>query len=167
MKNGSRVYGYVYAYVVTLFVATGCKDKQPATPPPPPPAAPAPAPALTPTPSPKPAQLGPPISIDEARAVLPKLEGTVILDLKQTSDKRQVHGTWCIAGTGADDVAKSVGQAMAAAGYTSLNIRGDARKSGVSGDRGGVRMSMIVGASGAATCAAPTHYFASATLFHP
>lgn len=154
--------------LVTLLVAVGCKDKQPAKVPPPPPATPAPAPAPVATPTPtKPAELGPPISVDEARAALPKLDGTVILDLKQTSDKRQVHGTWCIAGTGADDVAKSVGQAMAAAGYTALNIRGDARKSGVSGDREGVRMSMIVGASGAATCAAPTHYFASATLFHP
>lgn len=153
--------------LVTLLVAVGCKDKQPATPAPTP-APQAPAPVSTPAPAPtKPAQLGPPISIDEARQALPKIDGTVIIDLKQTSDKRQVHGTWCIAGTGADDVAKSVGQAMAAAGFTALSIRGDARKSGVSGDRGGVRMSMIVGSSGAATCAAPTHYFASATLFHP
>lgn len=154
--------------LVTLLVAVGCKDKQPATPAPPPPAKPAPAAAAESTPTPaKPAQLGPPISVDDARAALPKLDGTVILDLKQTSDKRQVHGTWCIAGTGADDVAKTVAQAMTEAGYTAVSTRGDARKSGVSGDRGAVRMSMIVGASGAATCAAPTHYFASATLFHP
>lgn len=153
--------------LVTLLVAVGCKDKQPATPAPTPaPQAPAPAPVSTPAPT-KPAELGPPISVDEARQALPKIDGSVVIDLKQTSDKRQVHGTWCIAGTGADDVAKRVGQAMAAAGYTSLSIRGDARKSGVSGDRSGVRMSMIVGSSGAATCAAPTHYFASATLFHP
>ena len=155
------------AYAVTLLATIGCKEKSSSRPALPPPATPAPAPAPTPTPTPKPAQLGPPISVDEARAALPTLDGTVILELKQTSDKRQVHGTWCIAGTGADDVAKTVGQAMAAAGYTALNIRGDARKSGVSGDRAGIRMSMIVGASGAATCAAPTHYFASATLFHP
>lgn len=154
--------------VLLVLLAVGCKDQKPATQAPPPPATPAPAPDQVATPAPaKPAQLGPPISVDEARQALPKIDGSVIIDLKQTSDKRQVHGTWCIAGTGADDVAKSVGQAMAAAGYTALSIRGDARKSGVSGDRAGVRMSMIVGSSGAATCAAPTHYFASATLFHP
>jgi hypothetical protein len=155
-------------HVWLVLLAVGCKDQKPATQTPPPPATPAPAPDQVATPAPaKPAQLGPPISVDEARQALPKIDGSVIIDLKQTSDKRQVHGTWCIAGTGADDVAKSVGQAMAAAGYTALSIRGDARKSGVSGDRAGVRMSMIVGSSGAATCAAPTHYFASATLFHP
>jgi hypothetical protein len=108
-----------------------------------------------------------PMLIEEARAALPKIEGTMIIDLKQTTDKRQVHGTWCIDGTSADDVAKLVGRWMSEAGYTALSIRGDARKAGVSGDRGTIRLSMVVAASGAANCAAPTHYFASATLFRP
>ena len=108
-----------------------------------------------------------PMLIEEARAALPKIVGTVILDLKQTSDKRQVHATWCIDGSGADDVAKLVGRWLAEAGYTGLSIRGDARKAGVSGDRGTIRLSMVVAASGAANCAAPQHYFASATIFRP
>ncbi|HUS29630.1 MAG TPA: hypothetical protein VMZ53_14050 [Kofleriaceae bacterium] len=108
-----------------------------------------------------------PMQIEDARAVLPKIEGNVILDLKQTSDKRQVHATWCIDGTGADEVAKLVGKWMSDAGYTALSIRGDARKAGVSGDRGEIRLSMVVASSGAANCPAPTHYFASATIFRP
>jgi hypothetical protein len=108
-----------------------------------------------------------PMQIEEARAALPKIAGTVILDLKQTSDHLQVHGTWCIDGSGADDVAKQVGGWLAEAGYTQLSIRGDERKAGVSGDRGTIRLSMVVAASGAANCAAPQHYFASATIFRP
>jgi hypothetical protein len=158
----------VIKWAALVLLLVGCKDKQPApkateSTPPVTSAPPTPAPA----PPAKPAALGPPISVEEAREALPKLDGTVVIELKQTTDKRQVHGTWCIAGSSADDVAKTVGQAMSAAGYTALSIRGDARKSGVSGDRGNVRMSMIVGSSGATTCSAPTHYFASATLFHP
>jgi hypothetical protein len=108
-----------------------------------------------------------PMLIEEAKAALPKIQGNVILDLKQTSDKRQVHATWCIDGSGADDVARLVGKWMAEAGYTALSIRGDARKAGVSGDRGTIRLSMVVAASGAANCPAPQHYFASATIFRP
>jgi len=108
-----------------------------------------------------------PMTVEDARAALPTIAGTVVLDLKQTSDHRQVHGTWCIDGAGAQDVAKQVGQWMADAGYSALSIRGDDRKAGVSGDKGSIRMSMIVSASGAASCAAPAHYFASATIFRP
>jgi hypothetical protein len=108
-----------------------------------------------------------PMLIEEAKAALPKIEGNVIIDLKQTSDKRQVHATWCIDGSGADEVARLVGKWMADAGYTALSIRGDARKAGVSGDRGTIRLSMVVAASGAANCPAPQHYFASATIFRP
>lgn len=116
-----------------------------------------------PTPAPKP--LGDPLSIEDAAAALPKIDGKEILPLKNTSDKRQVHGTWCIDGDGADDVARKVGRMMADAGYTALAIRGDAKKAGVQGDRGAFRMSMVVSASSAASCPAPAHYFASATIF--
>ena len=107
------------------------------------------------------------MQIEEARAALPKMDGTMILDLKQTSDHMQVHATWCIDGSGADDVAKQIGSWLAEAGYGGLSIRGDERKAGVSGDRGPIRISMVVAASGAANCAAPQHYFASATIFRP
>jgi len=96
---------------------------------------------------------------------LPPIEGLVVLPLKQTSDQRQVHGTWCIDGASADDVAKKVGHSMAKAGFTALSIRGDEKKAGVTGDRNGFRMSMVVSASAAAVCKAPAHYFASATIF--
>jgi hypothetical protein len=160
---------------VALMASGGCKDKTPHADPAAGSSTTAPAPkgsaASTPPPS-LPAEVvanvpAEPMSIEDARAALPKLEGTLILDLKQTTDKRQVHGTWCIDGTGADDVAKNVGRSMAEAGYSGLSIRGDARKAGVSGDRGGIRLSMVVAASGAANCAAPQHYFASATIFRP
>jgi len=163
---------------MTFAISGGCKDKTPRADP----AAgssaamPAPTPKGSATATPPPSlpadvvrdQNPPePMLIEEARAALPKIEGNVIIDLKQTTDKRQVHGTWCIDGTSADDVAKLVGRWMSEAGYTALSIRGDARKAGVSGDRGTIRLSMVVAASGAANCAAPTHYFASATIFRP
>ncbi len=97
--------------------------------------------------------------------MLPAITAKEILALKQTSDGRQVHGTWCMDGDGAEDVAKQVGKLMADAGYTALSIRGDAKKAGVQGDKDGYRMSMIVSGSTAATCPAPQHYFASATIF--
>lgn len=168
------------AVLAVLLVAGACKeDKKPAVPSVDPSVGSASAPShvgsgssarprLPPdTTKPPPGSPPEPMQIEEARAALPKIEGTVILDLKQTSDHLQVHGTWCIDGSGADDVAKQVGSWLAEAGYTGLSIRGDGRKAGVSGDRGTIRISMVVAASGAANCAAPQHYFASATIFRP
>ncbi|HEY5926680.1 MAG TPA: hypothetical protein VIV11_33570 [Kofleriaceae bacterium] len=155
-----------------------CKEKQEAPAPsakaPTAPAQPAPDPAKPSTPS-APTEATPPseprptkpITIEEAQAALPQVGGTQIIALKQTSDQRQVHGTWCIDGTSADDVAKHVGRALAAAKYSGLQIRGDARKAGVTADRGEIRLSMVVSASSASICAAPAHYFASATIFKP
>ena len=165
--------------VAVLAVCVGCKDKQqapsPTTKAPTAPAQPGPKPSL-PTeqapsatgassaeaPAAKPSK---PITIEEATAALPALGGTQIIALKQTSDQQQVHGTWCIDGTSADDVAKQVGHVLAQGKYGALTIRGDARKAGVVGDRDGIRFSMVVSASSAAVCAAPAHYFASATIF--
>ncbi len=164
--------------ILTITFTIACKDKQ-AAPEALPPAAPA-APAVVPgdaaarpalapdhpaeaTAPPQPA--GEPLSIEDAAKVIPKLEGKEILPLRQTSDKRQVHSTWCMDGAGADEVARSVGRQMADAKYTGLAIRGDANKAGVQGERDGFRMSMIVSASSAANCPAPSHYFASATIF--
>lgn len=162
------------AAIAILASVASCKDK-------PKPASGNPAPITKPasagsqgsasTPAPNlpatPAKLGDPVSVEEAEQVLPKIVGTEILAPKQTSDKRQVHVTWCIDGVGADGVARQVAKWMADAGYTELSVRGDARKAGVAGDRDGFRMSMVVSASGAATCAAPAHYFASATVYRP
>jgi len=172
---------YLLRVVVPACVLlAGCKDKQQA-PAPAPATAPKPAPTQT-TPKPSlPAETPPaaptapseepakppgkPISVAEATAALPALTSPQIIALKQTSNQEQVHGTWCIDGTSADDVAKQIGRALAQAKYTAISIRGDAKKAGVSGDRDGVRFSMIVSASSAAVCAAPAHYFASATIF--
>ena len=149
----------LFASITLLASVASCKDKKqdaPAT------GNPAPitkAPAGSATPPPRLPESAPanvphePVTIEEAQGVLPKIEGTQVLALKQTSDSRQVHGTWCIDGVGA--------------GYSGLAVRGDARKAGVSGDRNSFRMSMVVSASGAASCAAPQHYFASATIFRP
>jgi len=155
----------------------GCKDKSA-----PPPSAPAPAtqPSLAlpadagaPPAEAAPAAAAPaaehpapqPISIDDAVAALPKLDGDVMIAPKTTADGRQAHATWCLAGTSADAVAESLSKTMAAAGWTDLTSRGDAKKAGVSGERDGYRLSYVVSASSAASCREPGHYFASATLF--
>src|SRR5688572_15632171 len=133
--------------LAAIAVLCACKEKQEASPAKPStpapeavPAQPTSPPAL---PAPKPTKPSKPITIEEAKAALPTMPGNPIIALKQTSDQLQVHGTWCIDGTSADDVAKQIGQAMAQAKYTGLAIRGDARKAGVAGDRDGVRMSMV------------------------
>jgi len=165
--------------LVATLTTVACKDKQAAAPPPSPAAPTAtttppagsgpekPEAARPSLPTPEPRPVGQPLSVEEAEKVVPPFSSKVILPLKPTSDGRQIHGTWCMDGDGAEDVAKQVGQQMAQAGYTALSIRGDAKKAGVQGDRDGFRMSMIVSASSAANCPAPQHYFASATIFRP
>jgi hypothetical protein len=148
-----------------------CKSK---TAPPPAPAAPATtaAPAAPATPAvpaapalpSSPAKLEP-ITVADATALLPKLDGDAMIPVKTTADGMQAHATWCLAGTGADAVAASLATTMTAAGYTDLATRGDAQKAGVSGERDGVHLSYVISASSAASCRAPGHYFASATLF--
>jgi hypothetical protein len=166
------------AAVLALAAVGGCKEKKQEAPAPsaPSPSQPTPAPSLpaetapaAPSAPAEPGQPKPskPVTVVDATAALPKLEGNQIIALKQTSDQMQVHGTWCIDGKSADDVAKQVGQSLAQAGYTGISIRGDERKAGVVGDREGMRFSMVVSASSAQVCAAPAHYFASATIFRP
>src|SRR6185503_17418202 len=99
-----------------------CKEKQetpaPAVKPPAPPQPAAPKPCLPEeTPAPAEAKPGKPISVDEAKTALPPLGGREIIELKQTSDGHQVHGTWCIDGTSADDVAKQIGRSLAQVKY--------------------------------------------------
>lgn len=168
------------AAVLALAAFGACKDKQQQSP------APTPHAPSQPTPTPKPSlpsESAPapaasaagageptpskPVTIEDATAALPVLAGNQIIGLKQTSDRMQVHGTWCIDGTSADGVAKQIGQSLAQAGYTGISIRGDERKAGVVGDRADMRFSMVVSASSAQVCAAPAHYFASATIFRP
>lgn len=160
------------AFVLLL---VGCKDRSA-------PAPSAPVPAAAPTAHAAPAapatQAAPalpadaaattapqPLSLDDASAHLPKLDGDAMIPLKTTSDGMQAHATWCLAGTGADAVAESLAKTMAGAGYTNLATRGDPNKAGVSGEREDWRLSYVVSASTAASCRAPGHYFASATLF--
>jgi hypothetical protein len=165
--------------VISALTFAACKDKKAAAPAPsapPGPSAATPSPgsaALKPEaarpslPTPVPPPVGATISVEDAAKVLPAISSKEILPLKPTSDGRQVHATWCMDGSGAEDVARQVGQLMAKAGYTALSIRGDAKKAGVQGDHDGFRMSMVVSASSAANCPAPQHYFASATIFRP
>jgi len=160
------------AALAMCIAVAACKEKQQAAPAPATkPAAPAqpatPKPSLPSEPTPTETKPTQPISVNEAKAALPEVGGTEVIGLKQTSDQRQVHGTWCLDGTGADDVAKELGHSLAQAKYTGIAIRGDARKAGVTAERGEIRFSMVVSASSAAVCAAPAHYFASATIFKP
>ncbi len=167
------------AVTVAVWLASSlaaCKDKQAAAPAPtaPAPSAPiAPADAAARPEVARPSEattprepLGEPLSTEDAAKIIPALAtGKEILPLRQTSDKRQVHATWCLDGETADEVAKDVGRQMSAAGFNNLAIRGEARKAGVQGDKDGFHLSMIVSASSAANCPAPKHYFASATVF--
>jgi hypothetical protein len=163
----------VRALLVLALVA--CKDKQDAKPAAPPAPTPLSRPAASldaavspaaPTAAPaRDSPLGEPLTIEEATKVIPTLTGKQILPLRQTTDHRQVHATWCLDGASADAVARDVGRQLADEGFTNVVTRGDARKAGVQGTRGGFELSMIVAASSASTCPAPQHYFANATVF--
>ncbi len=172
------------AALLALLLCGACKEKRQESPAPS--TAPGPSPAQPATPKPTlpseaaehaapsapaagsgSAAAGKPITVADATAALPKMPGSEIIALKPTSDQNQVHGTWCIDGTSADDVAKQIGQVLAQASYTNISVRGDEKKAGVAGDRGDIRFSMVVSASSAAVCAAPAHYFASATIYRP
>jgi hypothetical protein len=170
--------------LIAALAAAGCKEKQ--TQSPPAPSAPAAARPATPRPSLPEGSAAPagsakaeppgpapeegakptkPITVAEAAPMVPALTGPALIPLKQTSDQQQVHGTWCLDGTSADDVARQVGHLLSQERYTNLSIRGDAKKAGVMGDRDNMRFSMVVSASSASVCAAPAHYFASATIY--
>ena len=82
-----------------------------------------------------------------------------------TADGRQVHGTWCLDGSGADGVTRDLAASLGKAGWTNVTTRGDATKAGVSAERDGYRASYVVSASTANQCRAPGHYFASLTMF--
>lgn len=155
-----------------LLLLVACKDRnaarQPAPAPTPSgsaaPSAPRP-PALAPAP-PAPAPEVQPLSDADVAAMLPKLDGDVLIAPKTTADAHQAHATWCVAGTSASGVTAALGTTMTGAGWTHLASRGDERKAGVSGERDGYRLSYVVSASSAANCRAPAHYLVSATLFH-
>jgi len=168
------------AIVVSGLLLAACKDphaRAPAASPEPAPAPAAPAaparPALPADAAARPAlptdaagSAAPtPLTVDQAAAQLPKLDGDAMLPLKTTGDGMQAHATWCLAGTGADAVAESLAKTMSGAGYTNITTRGDAQKAGVTGEHDAWRLSYVVSASSAANCRAPGHYFASATLF--
>ena len=179
----SVVFARARARLVVLGCALAlcaCKDKRPAPPatsaPTPAPAehardaqaAPPIAPSITPsvpdaTRSAAPAPQ--PITAEDAAAAMPKLTGDVMIAAKATADGRQVHGTWCLPGTAADAVVHDLAATLTAAGWADVTTRGDATKAGVSAERDGYRLSYVVSASSAATCRAPGHYLASATMF--
>jgi hypothetical protein len=117
-------------------------------------------PAAT-APSPPPA----PIDAKTALAELPAMTVDAMIAPTATADGRQVHGTWCLDGSGADGVMRGLAGSLAKAGWTNLTTRGDATKAGVSAERDGYRASYVVSASTANKCRAPGHYFASLTIF--
>jgi photosystem II stability/assembly factor-like uncharacterized protein len=166
--------------LLALALLAACKEKStPSAAPAPSTASGSPAPttasgAAAPA-APKPPTLAPgsaapapavqPLSDADVAAMLPKLDGDVLIAPKTTADARQAHATWCIAGSSATTVAANLATTMTAAGWQDLGSRGDAKKAGVSGERDGYRLSYVVSASSAASCREPTHYMVSATLF--
>jgi hypothetical protein len=159
----------VRSVALLLLLLVACKDRNAARQPAPTPsgsaapAAPRP-PALAPAPR-APAPEVQPLSDADVAAMLPNLDGDVLIAPKTTADAHQAHATWCLAGTSASGVAAVLGTTMTDAGWTNLASRGDERKAGVSGERDGYRLSYVVSASSAANCRAPAHYLVSATLF--
>lgn len=161
------------AVALLALVVCACKGKHAAPPPTPAPAEHAqPAPPIAPpvalpvldasgSAAPEPQ----PITAEDAVLAMPKLTGDVMLAAKATADGRQVHGTWCLPGSAADAVVHDLAATLTAGGWASVSTRGDATKAGVSAERDGYRLSYVVSASSAATCRAPGHYFASATMF--
>lgn len=127
----------------------------------------APPPKPQPTPQPAAAPSPAPVAIDAktALAELPAMKTEAIIAPVTTADGRQVHGTWCLDGAGADGVMRDLAAALAKAGWTNVTTRGDATKAGVSAERDGYRASYVVSASTANQCRAPGHYFASLTMF--
>jgi hypothetical protein len=111
------------------------------------------------------ARLDPPPLAEDAAALLPPVAGTLIAPAKLTRDGRQLHATWCVAGTSAEQAARQLAATLTAASWSDLQTRGDAHKAGVAGDRDGYQLSLVVSASAVATCAAPAHYFVTATMF--
>jgi len=175
MRGRRDLVTFARVLAVALLLAA-CKEKSappaPAAPPPTTaggsaapaaPAAPRP-PALAPGPA-APAPEIQPLSDADVAAMLPKLDGDVLIAPRTTADAHQAHGTWCIAGTSATTVAADLATTMTTAGWQDLGSRGDAKKAGVSGERDGYRLSYVVSASSAASCREPTHYMVSATLF--
>ena len=127
--------------------------------------APDPVPVSPPSPSAS-IEARPTITVGEIAPLLPAIDrGDAILPPQVTADHHQLHATWCIAGTGADEVAKRLDDAMRSGGWIGTSRRGDGVKAGVSGERDRYRLSFVVTASTTPTCTAPTHYFASATAF--
>ena len=107
----------------------------------------------------------PPIDVKAAIATLPEMKADPMMAPATTGDGRQVHGTWCLRGSGADGVMRALAAQLEGAGWTNVTTRGDAMKAGVSAERDGYRASYVVSASTANACRAPGHYFASLTMF--
>jgi hypothetical protein len=101
----------------------------------------------------------PPVSITRARDLMPAFTADMLIPL-QASSSGQVHATWCMAGTGAADVAKTLMNAMA--GWRDIELRGDELKAGTHEN---VRYSFIVAASSIPSCKSPSHYRVAATIF--
>ena len=127
--------------------------------------APPPKPAVTPAPVPAPSPA--PVAIDAkaALAELPAMKTDAFIAPVATADGLQVHGTWCLDGSGADGVVRDLAASLTKAGWTDVTTRGDATKAGVSAERDGYRASYVVSASTANACRAPGHYFASLTMY--
>lgn len=98
-------------------------------------------------------------------AALPEMKADPMIEPATTGDGRQVHGTWCLRGNGADGVTRDLAAQLESAGWTNVMTKGDATKAGVSAERDGYRASYVVSASTANACRAPGHYFASLTMF--
>ena len=140
-------------WIVVLALVACNRDPSP-TPSPNPNPNPSPSPSPSPSPNPNPR---PSITIDELAPLLPPLDGDAILPLQPTVDHHQLHATWCVAGTGADTVAKHIGDALTAGTWIDTSLRGDAIKAAVSADRDRYRASVrAVTASSMPSCAAPT-----------
>jgi len=102
----------------------------------------------------------PPGAVDR----MPSLVGDPIVAPRVDPTGTMVHASWCVAAGAADAAAGAIAATLARQGWAELATRGDASRAGVAGDRDGDRVSIVVAASTLASCPAPGHYLATATL---
>jgi hypothetical protein len=145
-----------------VFAGCHCSDASEPAPAPPPPK---PAPIVA-RPAPRKLDMQP-VTVDTVQAILPAVPGDVLVPLALSPDGKQAHVAWCVPAADAHAAATLIADAMTKAGWTGASARGQAQTSGVSGDRDGFHLTVVV--RGAQTPSCPMDQgklAANATLFH-
>ncbi len=96
--------------------------------------------------------------------LMPSLGGELLLPATPTADHHQIHATWCLAANSFDSAIGAVRASLEDQRWTNIAARGDAPTAGITADREGHHLGVIVAALRAGPCAEPGHYRVTATL---